>query len=273
MKRKILFIILIVTCLVGAGAFYLEQIFLPVKFKKIVILKAQDFLQRPVDIQSIRFNPLKGFIVRNVQIFEKNNREAVFLSIREISMNVFFLPFSKNSKVFIPNITLVKPHLNIIRQKDNAWNLSDLIQRKKKSSAANPSLIVGSINILNAEVGFTDEGIEPHFTERIANINLSTHVSVKRTMNFVLETGKFSSLSGNLSAQGEYNPFLQTLTADMQLESIPLIQYLSSYLSLKDIKMDAGYIKSGQVHIEAKNKTMTLISRFSLEKIILKTQC
>ena len=272
MKRKALLIILLIICILATGVFYLEQIFLPVKFKKTVILKAQDFFERPVDIQSIKFNPLKGFIVQNVQIFEKDDQQAVFLSIPEISLNVFFLPFSKNSKVFIPNITLVKPQLNIIRKKDNEWNFSNFAERTKKSSASHPTLIIGSLKILNAEVSFTDENLEPQFSEKIENINLDARISVKRTMKFLLETGKFSSLSGNLSAKGEYNPFLQTLTSDMELESIPLIQYLSSYLNPKDIQMDGGYIKTGQIHIETKNKIVSLTSHFALEKVILKTK-
>ena len=74
------------------GYYYINNIFLPVKFKHYVEVKSQEFLGRSVSIGALEFEILKGFVLSDVEIQRKDDGSKHFARFKEISFNVLFAP-------------------------------------------------------------------------------------------------------------------------------------------------------------------------------------
>ncbi|MCA9407043.1 MAG: hypothetical protein KC684_10930, partial [Candidatus Omnitrophica bacterium] len=80
MAKRLIYILLALTMLGTIAFFYINNILLPVKVKKMIIQNAPDQIHRTVDIGNIRFSPFKGLVFQDIRIYEKGSSTETFLT-------------------------------------------------------------------------------------------------------------------------------------------------------------------------------------------------
>src|ERR1700679_427652 len=104
--KKFLLILCAILFFLTALTFYLNRVIFPQLIKKIVIERLEETLKRKVEIGSIHFNWLKGFIIDGIKIYEKSPDGAVFAQAQQVSFGVLFFPGLKQSRITIPFINV-----------------------------------------------------------------------------------------------------------------------------------------------------------------------
>ena len=146
-KKNTLIFIFIGTALFFVGlTIYVNRILLPIQVKKIAITQAQRYLKRRVDISSIHFSWVKGFVLEGVTVNQKDSSETLFKAER-INLGVIFIPGFKQHQLTFPYITVEKPYVRLQRLKDSTWNFSDLLGpngpvENTKTNNSNESLLL-----------------------------------------------------------------------------------------------------------------------------------
>src|SRR3989338_2645624 len=189
MRKKILFIFLTLVMLMTILIIYVNNFFFPVQFKQIVIQKAEKFLNRTVRFDSIRFHPIKGIVIANLGISDKDSPETPFFHVDELSASVLYAPIFRDKKVIIPHLTIVKPVVSLKRNSTAEWNFSDLLNANKPDSTQNQAssttksplgFFLGGVSIVDGDLTILDKSVEPAFFETLEDINLKVSLSVQK---------------------------------------------------------------------------------------------
>ncbi|MEW5758256.1 MAG: AsmA family protein [Candidatus Omnitrophota bacterium] len=204
MKRKILLIILGFALLCAGLTLYINRIFIPVKARSKLIQFLEDKTKRKVQIDSINYNLLKGFVLKNITLSEENLAQQ-FIKIDEISFNPQILPIIFK-KIIIPSVNIISADINLAYLAENEWNFSSLIPKNQQIKTKQPfSLIIFKINIENSKIHFTDKTKNPEFKKDIEDFNLKLYFlldSSKLYINFLIKENEFDTL---ISLKTKYN--------------------------------------------------------------------
>jgi len=188
MKRRLIFIMISLIFISIVSFFYFDTVFLPIQFKRYVITKAEKYLHRPVTIDTIDIQFLKGFIFENITIGQKDNPEKPFIHIRRLTFNILLIPLFQQKTIIIPNIKIEDPFVDISRYENKEWNFSDLFDFNKSSLRKKiPSLLLRKLSIENGKIDYIDKTQTNEFTESIKNISLDTTLSLNKGIRFVAE--------------------------------------------------------------------------------------
>ncbi|MDD5686740.1 MAG: AsmA family protein [Elusimicrobia bacterium] len=199
-KFLLIFVVCVIVVLVG-GVIALRIAYPPAKVKGILITKMSEFLHREVEIKDVSIG-FGGLDVEGFRISEKPAfKQGVFVEAGKfiIRPDLFAL---LQGKISISKIILDEPKINIIRNKDNSFNFSDLMTKttdvnstrslpangsvegevhkvketkveKKSATAELPiAFIVSKLSLSNGTVKFTDRSAQDMSVE-LKNINLS----------------------------------------------------------------------------------------------------
>src|SRR3989338_3987805 len=200
--RKTIYTLLTVFILSYFLYFYIQNIFLPVQFKRFVILKAQEYLNRNVTIDEIRFSPLSGFVVRNVTVYQKEAPDRVFLRADEVTFHVLLAPVFQKKLILIPSIYVSGPFIQITRESAGRWNFSDLLATEK-SPGSSWTIAPRKIIVKNGEIAYTDQTVPENFHEVVSGINLDARFSLNKIIRFTLEA-KVPRRESTVNIKGNY---------------------------------------------------------------------
>ncbi len=216
-KNKIIFIVLGVIFFLGALTFYLNRVFFPVALKNIVVTQAEAFLQRKVEIGSLHFNWVKGFIADKIKVYQKDSGQS-FIQAERLSFGIIFIPGFKQHKITIPFINVESPSAHLIRHAD-AWNFSDLLNAPASDGKPSPvSVTVTGIHIMDGKVRLDDVSAAGTWTELFDNINLNVGLSYKGIAFDLF--ADIPKKQGLVSAHGAYQLLSGELTAQVQVKNI-----------------------------------------------------
>ncbi|MBI3617937.1 MAG: AsmA family protein, partial [Candidatus Omnitrophica bacterium] len=237
--RKTIYTLLTIFILSHFLYFYIQNIFLPVQFKRFVIARAQEYLQRNVTIDEIHFSPLRGFIVRNVTVYQKDDPERVFLQADEVSFHVLLAPVFQKKIILIPSMRVSGPFAQIVREDTNRWNFSDLLATEKSpsprpeaprgegtSGKSSWTLAPRKIIVKNGEIAYTDQTVPGNFHEVINGIELDARFSLNKIVRFTLQ-GRIPRRESTVNIKGNYYLESRRLSARVIAERVALAQYLS----------------------------------------------
>jgi len=132
--KKALIIFCAVLFFLAALTSYLNRIIFPRLIKKIAIERIEEALKRKVEIGSIHFNWVRGFIIDKIKIYEKDSPNAVFAQADQVSFGIIFFPGFKHYKITIPFINVRSPSVHLIRTAKDTWNFSDMYVPPKPSA-------------------------------------------------------------------------------------------------------------------------------------------
>jgi len=245
--RKTIYTLLTVFILSYFLYFYIQNIFLPVQFKRFVILKAQEYLHRNVTIDEIRFSPLSGFVVRNVTVYQKDAPDRVFLRADEVTFHVLLAPVFQKKLILIPSIYVSGPFIQITRESAGRWNFSDLLATEK-SPGSSWTIAPRKIIVKNGEIAYTDQTVPENFHEVISDIDLDARVSLNKIIRFALRC-KVPRRESAVNIKGNYYLEPRKLSARVMAQRIALAQYLSFVSLPGEIHFQDGILTALDVNL------------------------
>ncbi len=239
--------------LVTIGIIYLNKFFLPVQLKGIVAQKAQEFFKREVSFDAITFSPLKGIVLTNVNVAQKDAPDKPFIHINELSLTIVYHPLIFEKKIIIPSVTLNHPSLYLTRISANEWNFSDLLQKQTPSSTppsktpgAPSNFLLGGITINDGEVNLLDKTTQPAYAETLENLDVKINLSLQKGIKFNLD-GVLPKNDSQISLEGDSDLSLQLINANLELSNITLSEYLSLYLKNDQFHLASGFLKEAHL--------------------------
>ena len=267
-KKKIFIIggLFLLACLIAL--IYVNVVLLPVKAKNFLVKKSEEFLHRKISIGEIQFIPVKGIVIRNIIISEKDDPTKIFLTLDELNCNVLITAILRNKQIIIPTFRVAHPTITVSRNADNSWNFSDLLEQKQNTSEdpahKNPyQLWVRKIILEGATINFTDRSLPEEFNETITDLNASAEISLDTNISYDLsfKTQKSQS-SGKLN--GTFALKDKSVLAKATLENIPLAQYLKLVKTSLPVDLTSGKLSKADLTIEYKNSDISVSGNVGL---------
>lgn len=271
MKKKIFLGLLIFLILGTATLYYASQIILPVKLKKLAVEKMQEALGRPVTLDSVHYSLFTGCLIKNLTIFDDQLKQTPLLSTEQASFNILYLPLFRDKKIIVPSMTIQKPSLRLIHQKDNSWNFSDIISKPRPSTAQGaPFVFVGRLNVIDGKIEFTDRTVSPNFTETLDAINLKASLLLPKNIKYRLEIGNPAAGAAlSIIIDGQYDLISQTLTSRLHLNQLDLLKYSPFYSALQKFHLKEGALTSADLLFSLQKGTLEIQGTFDFQKLRL----
>ncbi len=266
MKKKMAFLIFTVFLLGVSGIVYLQNFFFPVKVREILIQKAEALLHRTVRFDAIQFHPIKGFIISNLNITEKDDpaRER-FVHIDQVSFNVLYLPFFKEHKIIVPHLDIQNASVELTRLADGQWNFADLLTKDKgkstQQSASN--FLLAGLSVSDLEITVLDKTLNPPFLKTFEQTNVNVSCSANQECRFALNT-KIPNDNGSLTLQGSANLSGKNIRADLDLAHIQFVPYLSSFFPKTKVQIIDGQVKMAQLNIQKIDRQIRIKAKAEL---------
>lgn len=269
MGKKILIAILILILGLGGAILYLNAVYLPAKLKATIVSNLEKRLNAKVSLESLKYNLLKGIVINNLAIYETATQEQKpFLTVKEISFNLLYLPLFKNKTIIIPSLRIDSPQINIIRLNQNAWNFDYLLAKAATSPQPDFSFLVYKVSVLHAKIFFTDRALSPTFSKTIPEINGRAQLSLPRNIKFNLE-GRLSekSVSSLMILKGDLDLNQQLLTANLNLHDIDFLQFQPYYNFPFNLK--SGLAKEANLKIAAQKNRLAVSGRIEAKNLAI----
>lgn len=240
------------------GFFYLKNIFLPVKFKEIVINKTQEFLKRDVAISAIDYSPLKGIILKNVVITEKDAPKKPFIKISEVSFNIVIASFFKNKQIIIPHVTIEEAALHIQREEKELWNFSDLLKPSKSDEEKSKyTVLMRTLKIDNATIHYIDNTLEKPFFETLKNFDAELTLGLDKSVLFDIST-KSAHLNTSLSMNGKYFLATKSIKTNLSFSNIEVAKYLPLFNFKPNVNLTQTKISAPNLDINYEKDKLQL---------------
>lgn len=236
MKKKIVLAFLIIFVVFCFGIIYLNTVFLPTRIKSLLIESLSKQTHKQVSIDSLRFNILKGLVVKNLQIFDDSGNLVKF---QEASCTFLIVPFLKK-QIIIPSITIRSATIFLRRKSDNSINLLDLLQGKSDEENKGPfNIVLYGLRIIASRLEFQDNAVSPAFSKNIEDLNIAVNFALPAKIKFKLQ-GKEAGDSGfKITAVGEYSMSQRQLLGTVYLSGL-FFQELSAYYQQTGLTVSAG---------------------------------
>jgi len=105
----------------------------PEKIKKLAISELESAINRKAGVGTVWFNPLKGFTLNNVKIYQQSPQDSVvrdttvFFQAKRIHSKYRFWALLKR-EIEINTISIDQPEINLVQDENLRWNFDDLIE-------------------------------------------------------------------------------------------------------------------------------------------------
>lgn len=263
MRKRLIFTLLIIFLLGLTAYFYINNFFLPVKFKNFVESKASLFLERNVSIEEIRFELIEGFLLKDITIYEENSETKKFLTIPKISFNILLAPIFKSKNIIIPHIKVLKPHAHLIRDTSSAWNFEQLFNKQKiKKEKQKYNLLVRKLSIEEGRTDILDYAVSPKFLESVNSIHLICVISIEKKIHVELNAG-LTDEPTKLHIDGEYDLESRLFESTIQFNNLPFLAYKTYLPQLAGFQK--GLLSYGDLRLTLDGKVIYLTGHTSLE--------
>ena len=257
MKKKVLiFIVILVLIITGLGL-YLDRVYLPTKAKSMIIEAIEDSLGREVSLGSLRLNILKGIMLDELVIFDED-KESVFLKIKQISFGWLVLPSIKKKQIIIPFVNVNSPVVFLRRNRDGTFNIPALIRKKQDANMEKLSLIVYRVDIKDAEINIRDEKVSPVYSQRFfidAGLSLSLPKKIKYSLSGNFENFDFSPI--HIQSKGEFDLAEKKLISFWEFKDLNLKSF-SVYYNDLPLKLEQGVIEEVSIDAILKDNVLDL---------------
>ncbi len=220
LRKKLLIAFCIITVLVTAATIYLNNVFLPKKLKNLIVKSIADATGKNVTLESVRFNMLKGLVLRNLSICDD---KETLLSLKEGSCSFLILPIFRKT-IILPAITLRSPVIFIQRRKDNTLNLQDIIANLvrfgSQQQGSKFNILAYKVNILNGIIRFQDDTFAQPFVKTMEGVDITVYLSLPAKVKFRLKSHIPGNPTLKISALGLYQITNRELIAKVALKDM-----------------------------------------------------
>ena len=279
MKRKIIIgIVLFLLFLIAAGLLYLNNVYLPVKVKGRLATSLSTYLNYNVEIEKLKYSPIRGFIIQNIAIYDKTkDKENTILTVKETSFHILFLPLIKERKIIIPVMHIDSPNFNIRYQQDNSFNFSRIFLPKPTPQGQVPkakfSFFIYKINISDAKGTFEDERLTPKFSKTIQDLDIVLGIKQLRKIAFLMQI-KVLTEKGGISAlalKGDYNFLSKEGNAKLNLANLVIPEF-NPYLTTLPLSIASGTIDKSMLELKFKDELFRLKGTASTKGLCLRKE-
>jgi len=255
--KKALIILFSILFFLTALTSYLNRVIFPKLIKKIAIESIEKSLRRKVEIGSIHFNWVRGFIIDRIKVYEKDSNDTVFAQADQLSFGIIFFPGFKHYRITVPFINVRSPSVHLIRTAENTWNFSDMYAAPPPATAPVPApaktekpsafeIAWGGITVSDGKFLVDDITGGRKWREFFDNINLKLSLSYKGiSYDF---TADIPGKKGLVGATVYYQPITKDTQAQIHLKNIDTASYLS-LVNIPDVHLDSGIIKEINLNI------------------------
>lgn len=221
-----LFVLLGIIVLVTAGTLYVNRVILPVQIKNTITAQAKNFLKRDVTIGSLRFSWVRGLILDDVAVSQKDSPDVFFKSKR-VSLGIIFIPGFKEHRLTIPSVDIVEPYVHVTRTGPSQWNFSDLltVPAGSGSSPSNINVSVLGVNITAGHIVIDDITTASPKHQELNDLNLKVGLGIKGID--IDARAALNNNAGSFALKGSYQPLTKAIDAHVSLNNIRPVQYLS----------------------------------------------
>lgn len=202
---------------------------LPPLAKSILTKQLTTALHRQVVIERIKVNPY--LLTADVQGFTVANKDGggAFLSFDELFIECRLMSVFKRGAI-LGELRLVRPYLNVVRNKDLSYNFSDLLEAKKPKTTGKPlSFSLNNIQVQGGAVDFTD--LAKRTKSRLDEITVT--VPFISNLDYYCDTFVMPYFSARLNGRavslaGESKPFSDSMETLLKVEvhNLDLPHYL-----------------------------------------------
>jgi uncharacterized protein involved in outer membrane biogenesis len=206
---------------------------LPAILRPVLKRKASEALHRTVAIRSVYINPFTlAFALRGVTI---NQRDAagVMLSLDEFYVNLESASLVRRGLI-VSSIRLMKPYVNVRRNKDLTYNLSDLIPPPAEPTSEEQQqpfrFSINNIEVKDGSIDFIDAQKNTSHSVRDLNIAVPFVSSLPHYLSSYVEPSFRATVNGTvIDLKGKTLPFNESLetTVEVNWKGVDMPHYLS----------------------------------------------
>lgn len=218
------------------------------KVRELIVPQAEKALGRKVAIGNISVGLLSGISIGDFSVKESGGKKE-FLSVEKFVIAYKLFPLLQK-EVVVSEITLVKPHINILRDKNGQFNFQNLkmlaeksVQKSKvptetKAVALPVALTVDTIKIEQASLQVRDEKGELPDLDVVADMSVA--VKLANSLDSLMFNGqldmtvdvKYGDISPNIQVEATFDPSVLTYTANARVgeERLKMTGKVSDYL-------------------------------------------
>ncbi|MFH1480936.1 MAG: DUF748 domain-containing protein [Pseudomonadota bacterium] len=198
-------------------------ILLPALMKHLLLKNLREFTQREVRIHGVSTNPFKFTVkLEGFSITSKKSQEKL-ASFKEIFINIES-PSVIKWAFMVDEMKIVEPSLRLVRDKDNRFNVSDILTQgpakgKGGGSLLIPRLSLKRIQIVNGRLEFLDElEEERHLVEEI-HLDIPLISNMEETGGGWVKPHLSAKVNGApLSMDGKVSPFSESKETHLRLD-------------------------------------------------------
>lgn len=223
---------------------------LPPVVKHVLLGKMSEALHRPVAIQRISINPYAlSATLEGLEIKEREGSET-FVGFDSLYVNL------QSSSLFrwgpvVNEIRLVNPKLRVVREGENRFNFSDLVDElaakaaKPTEPGPTPAFSLNNIQISGGQIEFDDRFVdEKHVIGDIA-LTLPFLSSMAYATETFVEPHFSATINGApLEVKGKSKPFAESMDSEfaLALDNVQLPKYFDYSPVKLPVKMESGAV-------------------------------
>ena len=261
--------IILLACMTLLAAFV--GLLLPSIIKTRAVEAVQKETGRTLAIGDIAINPFTWTVrVDRVRLSEKGS-DARFLSFSSVRAGISPSSIFRGAPV-ISEITLASPAVTIVRTGANAYNFSDLLEKKGKSSSKDKDdpdrFSINNITLTNGSVDFIDKALPSETRHRIEGLELA--IPFFSNIPYLAERYVTPRLAARINGapfllEGKLKPFATTAeyTLNLDLKDLDIPFYASYFPGELPVRLESGRlglalevthraVKTGKPELEAR---------------------
>jgi hypothetical protein len=242
-RTKIISIILAFIFFLGAVTFYVNQVIIPRHLKTIITNTAEKYLGRHLTFKRIRFNPLRGFLIDGIAVFEKDSQDP-FATIDKAVAGFRYLPLIFEKKIVLSSFEVHKVSAHLIHYAADQWNFSDLRERLAEphtSSSKSVPVYLSHIQMTDGKIKVTDLEAGSQSSEFFDDVQIKSDLSWSRGIIFEMGT-RIPSQQGWFEAKGRYQLLSKKFKAQVKMKNIPLAQYVKLSRQTLPVTFEDAYV-------------------------------
>jgi len=230
-RRRILVYLLALVVLFLGALFYLNKFYLPIRLKGALTASIENATVLSAHIGSLDYNVLRGFVIKDLRLYEKDTNTEVFFC-EDISFNLLFLPLFRKKKIIIPSIRLKSPHLNVTLDKDGKLNILQFLKFRKQGKRRF-FLLVNKFSVADGRVSFTDMHLKPIYRKEIGEIDLKVSLGLLDKVDFTLSADILQETTkSKLNLKGHLRLVDKRGEAELTFIDLPLSEIKKYYRNL-----------------------------------------
>ncbi len=265
-KYKLWIILLCVVFFLTALTIYLNRVVFPVALKQTAITQAETFLKRKVEIGSLRFNWVKGFIIDNIKVYQKDSTQ-IFVQAEQLSFGVVFIPGFKQHQINIPFMNITNPSAHLVRTGDQ-WNFSDLLVAPPAQDKPSPfAVALAGVHITGGKLRLDDIRPDVTQTELLDGLDLKVSLSYKG-IGFDV-SAHLPEKKGRVETSGVYQLSSGALEAKVHINNLRPSDYMSFVPPVEGLKFTNGLLEDVQAEIDYSKERITASGDIAIKDLDL----